>query len=74
MYKTIIIGTAANLNNIISNKERANKMYLKLFFSHDNDLNFNEKSEISETNKYENPNVKNNNIKGCVKNIKLSIP
>ncbi len=51
MYKTIIIGTAANLNNIISNKERANKMYLKLFCAHDNDLNFNEKSDNSDTNK-----------------------
>lgn len=60
MYKTIIIGTAANLNNIISNKESASKMYLKLFLFHDNDLNFNEKSEISDTNKYENPNVNNN--------------
>lgn len=51
MYKTIIIGTAANLNNIISNKESAIKMYLKLLFVHDNDLNFSEKSDISETNK-----------------------
>ncbi len=51
IYNTIIIGTAANLNNIISIKELNNKMYLKLFCCHDNDLNFREKSEISDTNR-----------------------
>ena len=51
IYVVMIIGTAANLNNIISIKEIAMKMYLKLFLSQLKLLNFRENNEISETNK-----------------------